>query len=69
MSNIRNLDLYRTKVMLELLNQLIPLRPPHLKWTEKEVWYYAGQRSVIDLIRRQLEEVEKPPQTTQEGSS
>ena len=57
MSNpITHLDLYRTKVMLRFLEEAIPLRAPSLRWSDRDVWFYAGQRAVLDLINSKLNE-------------
>jgi len=53
---IAHLDLYRTKVMLQFLEAAIPLRAPNLDWSDRKVWFYAGQRAVLDLINSKLNE-------------
>ena len=40
----------------ELINSLavvFPRRPPELSDTDREVWYKAGQRSVVDYLIEQ----------------
>lgn len=40
------------KVLLGALHRLYPNRGPDLKDTEREVWFKAGQRSVVDHLLR-----------------
>lgn len=42
--------------VIDILEKAIPLRPPTLSWEAKDMYYYAGQRSVIDLLKRLNEE-------------
>jgi hypothetical protein len=45
--------------VLEMLDSVFPEKSAKLEWTEKEVWFYAGQRSVVqwllELKRREEE--------------
>lgn len=35
------------------LTALFPAKPPSLEDTDREVWFKAGQRSVVDFLIRQ----------------
>jgi len=35
---------------LEMLNQLFPEMSARLEWSEKEIWFRAGQRSVVNWL-------------------
>ena len=40
--------------IIKYLNELFPDKCPDLKMTEKEIWFQAGQRSVVNhLIKEQ----------------
>tara|TARA_R100001440_G_scaffold14546_1_gene24608 strand:- start:2908 stop:3078 length:171 start_codon:yes stop_codon:yes gene_type:complete len=45
--------------MINALSVVFPSKPPELSDTDREVWYKAGQRSVVDYLveqqRRQKE--------------
>lgn len=36
--------------VIKLLDRLYPDRCPDLKMSDREVWYKAGQRSVVDYL-------------------
>ena len=40
------------KNLLEKLNELFPEKSADLSWEEKEIWYKAGQRSVIHFLQQ-----------------
>lgn len=42
--------------LLKILEEKIPLRVPTLVMTDRQIFYYVGQRSVIDLIRVIIED-------------
>ena len=42
------------KKLLESINQLFPERSADLAWTEMEVWFRSGQRSVIRFLNSQF---------------
>ena len=47
----------------ELINSLavvFPSRPPELSDTDREVWYKAGQRSVVDYLIEQQKRQKEP---------
>lgn len=35
---------------LAMLNQLFPEMSARLEWSEKEIWFRAGQRSVVNWL-------------------
>ena len=47
------------KAILEALKELFPNVSPPLNWSEKEVWYKAGQRSVIRFLHEIIKEQEE----------
>ena len=40
-----------SKEQIEALSKLIPNKCPDLLETDREVWYNAGRRSVVDLLQ------------------
>lgn len=42
--------------LIEELNKAYPHRCPTLKESEREIFYKAGQRSVVDFLQRLLNE-------------
>jgi len=48
-----------TDELILALNQIFPNRHPDLSLTDREVWYRAGQRSLVDyLIEQQARQKE-----------
>jgi len=48
-----------TDELINSLDSVFPNRHPDLSLTDREVWYRAGQRSVVDyLIEQQLRQKE-----------
>lgn len=45
-----------SEVLLKKLNDSIPERCPELDWTDRMVWFYAGQRSVVRLLEKKYEQ-------------
>lgn len=45
--------------LIAALATQFPERAAELDWTEKEVWYYAGQVSVVRWLAAKLEEQEE----------
>ena len=43
-------------VLIEYLEQLYPDKYPNIDTPDKEVWYKAGQVSVIRFLKKKLEE-------------
>ena len=39
--------------LIEGLDQVFPNRPPDLSLSDREVWYRAGQRYVVDFLIEQ----------------
>jgi hypothetical protein len=39
-----------TKALLKELEDRFPARYPGLEWKDREIWYRAGQRSVVDFL-------------------
>jgi hypothetical protein len=42
--------------LLKALNNSIPERCPELDWTDRMVWFYSGQRSVVRLLEKKYEQ-------------
>tara|TARA_Y100000114_G_C11534106_1_gene219397 strand:+ start:357 stop:539 length:183 start_codon:yes stop_codon:yes gene_type:complete len=47
------------KLLVEKLEDLFPEQSADLQWSEKEVWYKAGQRSVIRFLHEIIKEQEE----------
>ncbi len=48
-----------TDELINGLDSVFPQRHPDLSWSEREIWYKAGQRFVVDfLIEQQLRQKE-----------
>ena len=45
--------------LIEDLDKVFPRRHPSLEDTDREVWYKAGQRSVVDLLQSSVEHGEE----------
>jgi hypothetical protein len=45
-----------SEVLLKALNNSIPERCPELDWTDRMVWFYSGQRSVVRLLEKKYEQ-------------
>lgn len=43
-------------VLLKELEERVPEKCPELSFTEKEIWFYAGQRSIVRLLREKFNE-------------
>jgi hypothetical protein len=39
-----------SKHLASHLEEVYPARFPDLDWTDREIWFRAGQRSVVDLL-------------------
>lgn len=48
-SPVRNFPDLSVEV-IKRLDELYPKRFPELDWSEREVWFKAGQRSVVDFL-------------------
>lgn len=42
--------------LLAVLEELYPPRPPSLKDSDREIWFKAGQHSVVEVLRAKFEE-------------
>jgi hypothetical protein len=42
--------------LINALDERFPEQSADLKWTEKEIWYKSGQRSVIKFLLTTMEE-------------
>lgn len=40
-----------TKALLKELEERFPARYPALDWSDREIWYRAGQRAVVDFLK------------------
>lgn len=48
-----------TDELISGLDAVFPQRHPDLSWSDREIWYRAGQRFVVDfLIEQQLRQKE-----------
>ena len=47
------------KKLIEKLNALFPEQSADLQWSERVVWYKAGQRSVVRFLIEKLKEQEE----------
>jgi hypothetical protein len=41
--------------LVSALDKLIPARCPSLNETDREIWLYAGKRSVVEFLKQQAE--------------
>jgi hypothetical protein len=44
------------EVLLKELESRIPEKCPELSFTDREVWFYAGQRALVRLLREKFRE-------------
>lgn len=44
-----------TREQVDALDALFPEQCASLEWTDREVWFKSGQRSVVRFLKRQLE--------------
>lgn len=47
------MEAFISKDLIEELNRLFPNKVPSLTFTDREVWYKAGARSVVDYLESQ----------------
>ena len=45
--------------LIEDLDKVFPRKHPSLSATDREIWYKAGQRSVVDLLQSSIEHGEE----------
>jgi hypothetical protein len=43
-------------VLLRELEVRIPEKCPELSFTDREIWFYAGQRAVVRLLKEKFDE-------------
>lgn len=46
-------------VLVEYLDNLFPEKSADLQWSDRDVWYKAGQRSVINFLIDKLNQQEE----------
>lgn len=39
------------KQLLDDLEARFPPRCPDIEWTDRQIWHYAGQRSVVEFLK------------------
>ena len=44
------------EVLVEMLDELFPEQSADLQWSDREVWYKSGQRSVIRFLEEKLKQ-------------
>ena len=44
------------KVLLEELDRRFPDKCAEMSFTDREIWFYAGQRSVVRLLKEKFRE-------------
>ena len=45
--------------LIEDLDKVFPRKHPSLQDSDREIWYKAGQRSVVDLLQSSIEQGEE----------
>lgn len=45
-----------SKALVDALEERCPEKCPELTMTEKEIWFYAGQRQIVRLVKKAYEE-------------
>jgi len=45
-----------SKALINALEERCPEKCPELTMTEKEIWFYAGQRQIVRLMKKAYEE-------------
>tara|TARA_R100000664_G_C2731493_1_gene121943 strand:+ start:541 stop:750 length:210 start_codon:yes stop_codon:yes gene_type:complete len=38
--------------LIKKLDELYPKRFPDLSWSDREIWFKAGQRNVVDFLKK-----------------
>jgi hypothetical protein len=46
--------------LVEVLEASFPHRCPHVHMTEREIFFYAGQRAIVDLLKSVNEQQNAP---------
>ena len=52
---IRNLPNLSSS-LIKKLDELYPKRFPDLSWNDREIWFKAGQRNVVDFLQEEYDE-------------
>ena len=47
------------ETLVEALDNRFPQQSADLQWTDREVWFKAGQRSVVEFLIKTLKEQEE----------
>jgi len=42
--------------LIDRLEELYPARYPDISWGDRQIWFNAGQRSVVEFLRSQFNE-------------
>jgi len=42
--------------LIKSLDELYPTRFPDLSWSDREIWFKAGQRNVVDFLKKTYDE-------------
>ncbi len=58
MENIETLPI-NSKMLIEKLDKAFPMRNPNVSMTEKEIFYEAGKRSIVEFLLQKLKEQEE----------
>jgi hypothetical protein len=45
-----------SKALVKALEERCPEKCPELSMSEKEIWFYAGQRQIVRLIKKAYED-------------
>lgn len=52
------IPMYSLDLVAEL-EKVYPARPPNLEDSERQIWFKAGQRSVVETLRSSIEQQEE----------
>jgi hypothetical protein len=55
---MKNLPLY-TLDLLKELDKMFPSRCPHLNESDREIWFYAGRRQLIESLLMRAKEADR----------
>ena len=45
-----------SRSLIKILGELYPKRFPDLSWSDREIWFKAGQRNVVDFLQEEYDE-------------
>lgn len=57
-ANTMKIPMYSLDLVAEL-EKVYPARPPNLEDSERQIWFKAGQRSVVETLRSSIEQQEE----------